>query len=311
MLDYVMAHGNPATDPVTYYGLKNQALDDPAGFQTVDLTNHMAKLEAKDYRDLQQLQASLQSGQPPVDLPLQQAYKVNTDRLLLQLGLPTGTDPSADADRQGLQQAVQLRQAVDLHVAANEIASGHKMTLADHQGLLREIAFKRQIQATSPSTSPNPAIAGTSSLGAASAWGARGAAAAEAAGEIATGTEVGAGGAALLSEGALATVAPLTALVAGILATTSTRTADPALDEYQAPLINGPSKTRSAAPSQILPRATPRDEEEDADCEDERKACTKLCLDALSNSKMKNIYSTHFLKCFKGCVPARCGGNPV
>jgi hypothetical protein len=42
--DYVLAHGNPATDPVTYCGLKNQALGDPAAFQAVDLGNHMATI---------------------------------------------------------------------------------------------------------------------------------------------------------------------------------------------------------------------------------------------------------------------------
>jgi len=57
--DYVVAGASPANDLVTYYHLRNQALDDPSSFQTVDIANHMAKLDAGDYRELLQLQMAL------------------------------------------------------------------------------------------------------------------------------------------------------------------------------------------------------------------------------------------------------------
>ncbi len=130
--DYAMAHGNPATHPVTYYSLKNQALEDPVGFQAIDLGNHMAKLNAKDYGELQKLQASLHDGQPPADLPLQQAYKANTDRMLQQLGLPIGTSN----DPQALREAIALRQAVDQGLAAHQAVQGKKAALVEHQQIL-------------------------------------------------------------------------------------------------------------------------------------------------------------------------------
>ena len=151
--DYVLAHANPATDPVTYYGLKNRALDDPAGFQAVDLANYMARLNPADYAGLQQLQTSLKNGQPPADLPLQQAYKANTDRLLQQLGLPAATtatrdlgapDPAANDNMPGSQQAALLRQAIDRRVAATEIATGRRMTPAEHLGIAAEASSQFQ-----------------------------------------------------------------------------------------------------------------------------------------------------------------------
>ncbi|HVI87211.1 MAG TPA: hypothetical protein VM659_02860, partial [Dongiaceae bacterium] len=122
--DYARAHGNPRTDPVTYYGLKNQALDDPAGFQAVDLSNHMAQLATRDYGALAKLQNDLRSGQLPADFPLQQVYKAQTDRLLQQLGLPdeaTGAMPDGDAAEK-LQAAAKFRRDVDLHLAAHQAA---------------------------------------------------------------------------------------------------------------------------------------------------------------------------------------------
>lgn len=130
--DYAMAQGNPTTEPATYYRLKNQALDDQAGFQAIDLGNHMAKLNAKDYGELQQLQSRLQNGQPPADLPLQRAYKANTDRMLEQLGLPIGISD----DVQATHDAINLRRAVDQGLAAHEVVQGKKATLAEHQQIL-------------------------------------------------------------------------------------------------------------------------------------------------------------------------------
>ncbi|HVI92141.1 MAG TPA: hypothetical protein VM659_27875, partial [Dongiaceae bacterium] len=137
--DYAAAHGNPRTDPVTYYRLKNQSLDDPAEFQTLDLANHMARLDSKDYGKLQQLQANLKNGQSPADLPLQQVYKANTDKFLDQLGLEAANDNLAK-DPQKERQAALIRKAIDLHVAATEAATGKKMTPSDHDALLQQAA---------------------------------------------------------------------------------------------------------------------------------------------------------------------------
>lgn len=158
--DYVAAHGNPRTDAVTYYALKNQALDDPAAFQGVDLGDHMARLDAKDYGELTQLQTSLRNGQPPADLPLQQVYKSNTDRMLQQLGLPSGpaiAAPANDAaqvpqrqdtttppiDPQSLQMATQLRRDVDQALAAHQVVQGRPATPAEQQQFLDQAVISR------------------------------------------------------------------------------------------------------------------------------------------------------------------------
>lgn len=158
--DYAAAHGNPRTDPVTYYALKNQALDDPAAFQGVDLGDHMARLDAKDYGELTQLQTSLRNGQPPADLPLQQVYKANTDRMLQQLGLPSGPAISAPAndaaqgpqrqdtttppiDPQSLQTATQLRRDVDQALAAHQVVQGRPATPAEQQQFLDQAVISR------------------------------------------------------------------------------------------------------------------------------------------------------------------------
>jgi hypothetical protein len=300
LLDYATAHGNPATDPVIYYGLKNHALDDPAGFQTVDLTNHMAKLTAADFRDLQQLQATLKNGRPPADLPLQQAYKANTDRLLQQLGLPTGLDTAPTTDKYGQQQAIRLRQAADLHLVANEFATGRKLTLAEHRNMLREVAFQQVMPAT-PSVPPTAAVAGgLSAPDAAQALLPEGVATA---GGIGAGEEVAAGAATL-------GLGPFALLTAAILAATTTRTAGRALDEYQAPVKNDPSRPGSVVQPQVLERATPKDEEEDADCVDARLDCRKFCRRMRGDSDAPKVYGGSFEACMRGCLPARCGGNP-
>ena len=156
--DYVMAQGQPATDPVTYYGLKNQALDDPVGFQAIDLSNHMARLKKADYAELQQLQTNLRNGQPPADLPLQQIYKANTDRLLQQVGLPTqmmvSSDPAANDNTPGARQAALMRQAIDQHITATEIATGRRVTPPEHLRIAAEVSSTFQ-----PSVLPQKSIA--------------------------------------------------------------------------------------------------------------------------------------------------------
>jgi hypothetical protein len=142
LTDYATAHGNPQTDPAAYYQLKNQALDDPAGFQGVDLHNHMARLSTKDFADLSHLQNSLRQGQPPADLPLQRAYKGNTDRMLQQLGLPVAEAGDATAYRQ----AIDLRQDVDQRLAAHQVATGRPANPQEHQQLLDQAVIDRASQ---------------------------------------------------------------------------------------------------------------------------------------------------------------------
>jgi len=145
---YAAASANPATDPVTYYRLKNQALDDPAGFRAADIANHMAKLAAGDYRELLQLQMALKSGQLPADLPLLQAYKASTDHQLQLLGLPIAADNNDQAPAMSAPQerAARFRRQVDLYAAADEIASGRRLTIDQHRALLEQIAGSDQFR---------------------------------------------------------------------------------------------------------------------------------------------------------------------
>jgi hypothetical protein len=314
--DYAMAHGNPATDPVTYYNLKNQALDDPAGFQAVDLTNHMAQLNPPDYSELQQLQSNFHNGQLPADLPLQQAYKANTDQLLQQLGLPTGSGtPSGTAPptaRPEQQQAAQLRQAIDRHVTATEIATGRKIAPADHQSLLQQIAAQHQLSMNSRAMSLAPAVAGASAPGTTSAWGAKGVSGAALASDLAIGGAAAPAAATVLDAGASIPFIPFAVLTGGMLAATTTPTAGPALDG--APPVYETLKTPGVEQPQILQReASPDDEEErkkrDEECREHRRDCTEFCLDAEHKPSKKNIWMGSMTKCMGGCMPTRCGGN--
>jgi len=306
--DYVLAHGNPATDPATYYGLKNQALDDPAAFQAVDLGNHMARLKPSDYAELQQLQTSLKNNQPPADLPLQQAYKANTDFLLQQLGLPTviaaNPNPAANDNRLGAQQAALVRRAIDQHVAATELATGRKMTPDDHHDLLQQVSAFQQPQVPL-ATSASPIVAGTTTPALTSAWGAKGAAEAEEVGELATGGE------ALAGSSLMATLAPILGLSASMLAVTATPTANPALDEYQSPITT----ELPSSPGMPLPIIQERKKSggggKGIDCDEEYAACVKMCFGAIKTRKdtTKGLYHTGLGKCMKGCLPVGCGGN--
>ena len=154
--DYVAAHANPRTDAATYYALKDQALGDPASFTARDLSDHMAGLDAGHYAELQQLQASLASGQPPADFPLQQVYRANTDRLFQQLGLnaATGTPQAA-------QQALHLRQVVDQRLAAQQVIQGRPATPAEQQQILDQAVIDHVIN--SPS-SPHRVMSASASL---------------------------------------------------------------------------------------------------------------------------------------------------
>ncbi|HTI44837.1 MAG TPA: hypothetical protein VL462_00565 [Candidatus Nitrosotalea sp.] len=183
LYNYALAHGSPRTDPVTYYDLKNQALDDPTGFQSVDLGNHMAELDARDYGDLTKLQNDLRNGQLPADFPLQQVYKAQTDRLLQQLGLPSGhpdNDAAADsttatqetetqgtatsgnvaAARLAQERAARLRQDIDRQISAHQIATNQKQTPAQFQDYLNGI-LSRQLgtQNATPAALPGSVAA--------------------------------------------------------------------------------------------------------------------------------------------------------
>jgi hypothetical protein len=290
--DYAVAHGDPKTDPVIYYRLKNQSLDDPAAFQALDLANYMAQLDNKDYGELRQLQGNLKSGQAPSDLSLQQVYKANTDRLLRQLDLIPANDNLATSSQKE-QQAALIRKAVDLHVAATEAATGKKMTPVDHDALLQQAAAPNVLTSRSSKGAPAAMVGAIApAIGLGSGAG-----------------EVLGGGAALAGEGALATAGPLALLVAGILAVTAKSTAGRALDEYQAPMISRSPGSSGAVPLPILERRTPRGKKKERECDEERAACAQRCAQAATDSDMPEIYYTGFDKCMKGCLSAECGGN--
>jgi len=84
-------------------------------------------------------------------LPLQQAYKANTDHLLQQLGLPIAADnngqtPAMSAPQEAQDRAARFRQQVDLYAAADEIASGRRLTIDQHRALLEQIAGSDQFR---------------------------------------------------------------------------------------------------------------------------------------------------------------------
>jgi RHS repeat-associated protein len=46
-------------------------------------------------------------------------------------------------------------------------------------------------------------------------------------------------------------------------------------------------------------------------CAAEKQRCTALCSVVRFDSDMRNIWGGSFRRCMNGCMPARCGGNPV
>ncbi|MFP3567192.1 DUF6531 domain-containing protein [Paraburkholderia sp. SIMBA_030] len=46
-------------------------------------------------------------------------------------------------------------------------------------------------------------------------------------------------------------------------------------------------------------------------CAGERASCRQLCSDSRYDPDRINVYYWRFMKCMKGCLPARCAGNPV
>jgi hypothetical protein len=290
--DYAVAHGNPKTDPVIYYRLKNQSLDDPAAFRAVDLANYMAQLDSKDYGTLQQLQADMKSGQSPSDLSLQQVYKANTDRFLQQLDLAPANDNLAQ-DPQREQQAALIRKAVDQHVAATEAATGKKMTPEDHDALLQQAAAPNVLTARSSKGMP---VAALGAIAPAVGLGGAG--------------ETLAGGAALAGEGALATAGPLALLVAGILAVTAKPTAGRALDEYQSPITTElPISPGMPVPTMVERKASGSGK--GIDCEEAHADCWQMCTESepYKDGDRKNIFYKDFSTCMRGCLPVGCGGN--
>jgi len=47
------------------------------------------------------------------------------------------------------------------------------------------------------------------------------------------------------------------------------------------------------------------------DCQEEINQCETLCRRARGDSDMRHIWGGSFATCMRGCVSARCGGNPV
>jgi len=173
--NYVRAHGNPRSDAITYYRLKNLALDDPASFQAVDLGNHMAELDARDYSDLTKLQSEMGSGQMPADFPLQQIYKTQTDRLLQQLGLPAGSatagnaaagdtasGETAKAGHPDAQMVAQLRRDIDLALAAHKAVQGRPASAAEQQQILDQTVINHYLTRRQRMSAKASAMANTS-----------------------------------------------------------------------------------------------------------------------------------------------------
>jgi murein DD-endopeptidase MepM/ murein hydrolase activator NlpD len=117
---YARAGGKVSTDFVTYYDLKNRALDDPQTFLDVDLYDHLGEIDAKDLATLEQLQQRLSSGTPDPQLDLERVYKGNIDRTLRGLDL-SATD------------IANIHRQVDRDLAGYQAATGRKATPAEQQ----------------------------------------------------------------------------------------------------------------------------------------------------------------------------------
>jgi len=151
---YAKAGGRVASDPVVFYRLQNQALDDPQAFLDADLHDHLGALDAKDFAALSQLQDKLRKGQTSGEddpqLSLLRSYKANTDRVLAQLGLPVGAGGEASENDAGaLQKAALFRRQVETDLSAYEAASGRKPTPAEQQKIVDQAAINQRASAAS------------------------------------------------------------------------------------------------------------------------------------------------------------------
>ncbi|WP_408139582.1 hypothetical protein [Paraburkholderia strydomiana] len=72
---------------------------------------------------------------------------------------------------------------------------------------------------------------------------------------------------------------------------------------YSSSLLNSPLGSNSSTDGGIVKC-------HDDGCAAERAACKVTCSDAAGDFRKPNIWYRNFNKCFAGCLPARCGGNP-
>jgi len=145
---YAKAGGRVASDPVVFYRLQNQALDDPQAFLDADLHDHLGNLDAKDFAALSQLQDKLRKNEDDPQLSLLRSYKANTDRVLAQLGLPVGaSSDTAESDSGALQRAATFRRQVETDLSAYEAATGRKATPAEQQKIVDQAAINQRTSA--------------------------------------------------------------------------------------------------------------------------------------------------------------------
>lgn len=142
------AKGEPIeTNDPTYYGLMQQAGNDPAAFATVNLLQFRAKLDDSDFKQLVGLQLSIKNqdrnATEKTMTPFQTRQALVDDALTLH-----GIDPNAKADTPEGKAIAQLRRMVDKRVDFLQ-QDGKK---ADNQSIRAEIDDILSTTATIPGT---------------------------------------------------------------------------------------------------------------------------------------------------------------
>ncbi len=149
LVAYARAGGKVTTDPVAFYRLQDLALDHPQAFLDADLNDHIDKLDGQDLARLTALQATLrEKGPADPQFSLQRVNGQSTDMMLNLLGLPIRLTGAAKADSPAGnsdldRQAAAFKRDIDQRAAAQEAATGRKITPEEYQKLLVEMVVEQ------------------------------------------------------------------------------------------------------------------------------------------------------------------------
>lgn len=126
------------TDFRHYYGLMQQAADDPMTFARVNLVNSIHKLGKTEFKQLADLQLSIRNADRNKTSTLLDGFMTNT-QIVNDALLSAGLDPTPAPDSVNVDAVVNIRRQVDQQVQALQTRTGKKATNEDVQGIVDEL----------------------------------------------------------------------------------------------------------------------------------------------------------------------------
>jgi hypothetical protein len=122
----------------TFYGLMQQAAEDPQAFSRVNLTDHINKLSKQDREQLAQLQLSIRNADRRSSDAVIDGFMTN-QQIVNDALLASGLDPSPQPGSAQVGAVTNLRKEVDRQVQALQTRTGKKATNQDVQAIVDEL----------------------------------------------------------------------------------------------------------------------------------------------------------------------------